>query len=172
MELNERQYQRVARYLDGEPVQLSETERQLAEEIRQAERELAPKLEVQPPGETVERALRRITAALARRRRRVLPFIAPAVAAAAIVVAVAAMHLWPSGQAAPEVGAITLEALAEAYASEDEDIDLDLIARELDELEVSIVVPLPADPVEAEIDALQQELDAFWLEEVRWPGES
>lgn len=172
MELNDQQYQRVARYLDGEPVQLDGAEQTAADEIRQAGQMLAPMLAATPPEGAVDHAGRRLAAALAGRNWAVR-LIRPVAAAAAILLLAAAAFLIP-GQPKPSSMAEGLPAdlVADVYSQTEQNIDLDLVKAELDELAAEIFVSLPAGRVEVELDALQQNLDTFWLEEAdQWPDE-
>ncbi|GAG02154.1 unnamed protein product, partial [marine sediment metagenome] len=101
MNLTEEQYARIARWLDGQDVELSAEERAVAAEVRQGEGYLAAMLDVPLRREALDRAWRRLAADLARPRRRALQigYAAGAIAAAAAVVilAVTLMHSPPAG---------------------------------------------------------------------------
>ena len=62
MNLTEEQYARVARWLDGQDVELSIEERAAAEEVRRGEADLAVVLDVPVRRETLDRARRRLVA--------------------------------------------------------------------------------------------------------------
>jgi hypothetical protein len=98
-----RQYERVARVLDGESIELTGAEQALLDEIR-GELAEGQRLEVGPvPTEAKARARRRIVAAAAGRRQvRRCQWVAGAVSAAAVLLA--AIGLWwarPDGPAEP-----------------------------------------------------------------------
>jgi len=168
MRLNDEQYDRVGRYLDGQSVELSAAELAVAEDIRQAEQAVGGMLDVPVPPGAMDRARRRVWAELARRRRLVVRFAWPAAAvAAAILLAVAVSVLTPTRpvEQPPAVAEISAELIGELYAGGAQNIDLDLIAVELDELEADIMVSAPCKVFDVEIDSLQQSVDRFWLEE-------
>ena len=175
MELNDDQYGRVARYLDGEQVDLSEAELAMAEEVCRAEAELPAFPATSLPGPAAARVRRRMLAELAhpQRGRR---FAWPSAAAAAVALAVALAYLVPSAprqwsQPLP----VTTNELAEAYSQADQNLDLELIAAELAELEADVLVstpPGPADQIDLEMDALQDAIGELWLDERdNWPEE-
>lgn len=72
MRPSDEQYERVARYLDGESVSLSDAGRALADEIRRDETRLGGMLDVAVPPETLARAERRAVLAAIRRDEAVL----------------------------------------------------------------------------------------------------
>ncbi|HUU22031.1 MAG TPA: hypothetical protein VM389_05790, partial [Phycisphaerae bacterium] len=60
MEPNDQQYERIAQSLDGEPIELTDEEKSVAEEIRRSERELGTILAATPPARAMIRARRRM----------------------------------------------------------------------------------------------------------------
>lgn len=170
MELNERQYERVGRYLDGEQIELTADERTVADEIRRMEAPLPAMLEAQPSGKAIDRARRRMLSELLRPGRRTLRIIWPA-AAAVVLIAVTAVWVWRSHTTeAPPL--ISIDEVAGIYARPDENVDLDLIAEELHAMEAEIVVSTPIGTLDAELHDLEETLDTFWLEEATiWPDE-
>ncbi len=171
MKLNERQYERVGRYLDGEQIELSADERTVADEIRRMEAPLPAMLEAQPSHRAIDRARRRMLSELLRPGRRTRRIIWPAAAAAAVLIAVTAVLVWrPDPPETPPL--VTIEEVAGIYAGSDENVDLDLIAEELHAMEAEIVVSTPTGTLDAELYDLQETLDTFWLEEATtWPDE-
>jgi hypothetical protein len=171
MKLNERQYERVGRYLDGEQIELAADERAVADEIRRMEAPLPAMLEAQPSRKATDRARRRMLSELLRPGRRTRRIIWPAAAAAAVLIAVTAVWVWRSDPP-PPAPLISIEEVAGIYAGFDENVDLDIIAEELHAVEADIVISTPAGTLDAELHDLQETLDTFWLEEeTTWPDE-
>jgi len=175
MELDDRQYKRVARWLDGESVELTDAERSVAEEICRADLRLAGAFEVAPTRRATERAVRRLTAALAARPSRFTRFARPAAGiAAAIVLALAAAYLLlpPRPVLQPTPSTVSAYPETDVDLQDGGNIDLDLIGLELDALAADMIQAEPVSTLEAGIDSLQQRLDGFWLEEADyWPDE-
>jgi len=175
MELSDKKYRRVARWLDGEPVELTDSERSIAEEISRADLDLTGAFEVPPPDRARERASRHLRAALAPVPARFIRFARPvAGVAAAVLLALAAGYLLlpprPVSQPAPTF--TDTRYVTDVPPHDDANLDLDLISFELDGLTADIVQAETTGTFEAEIDSLQRRLDGFWLEEVEhWPDE-
>lgn len=161
------QYERVARYLDGEPVELSQAERELAETLRADEARLAV-FDAPVPAAAMARAERRMIAAAARPslRRRVLQYVvgieAAAVAGLILVIGTLAMI-------APNIedilrAPVPTDAIIEATA-EPATADLDVMRAELDELEAEIVASVPQQD-QLEIESMEQGLKDF-LQDIR-----
>ena len=175
--MNDGQYERIAEWLDlpagGGRVELTAAERAAAEQIRRAEVELAARIAYDAPRAAMDRARRRMLAELARPgRRRVARFgyVAAVAAAAAIVLAVTLFRVFrgrgperpQTPVALPNLPTDTL--VAEALKSGS--ADLDLLAGEIDALEVDLLAagwPVAADPA-AGLDELEHEIDEFWME--------
>ncbi len=88
MDMNEKQYERIARYLDGENIALSTEERAVAEDLHRAEALVGKALDVTPPAESLQRAMSTRSIRVHLHPRRTLRFTlsaAAAVAAAAVV---------------------------------------------------------------------------------------
>lgn len=176
--LNEEQYERVARHLDGAHEPLSPAEEAAATEVRRDELLLVGRLDVTVPPEAMARARRRLVAALARPARRPTRWhhygIRAAVGvAAAGLLAVVLFRPPPRhdtaeapGLRAPGVSLNTWYGAMRESATDDE---IDLIGRELDELEAEMIVSQPLSHVELELDAIEQDIEELWLEES--PGE-
>jgi len=96
MDMNEKQYERIARYLDGENVALQSDEQAFVVEIRRAETLVGAALDVAPPADALQRALHRRHAVALHRSRRTLRLTlsAAAVVAAAAIVLLAFSLLW------------------------------------------------------------------------------
>lgn len=167
MELNEQQYQRVARFLDGEPLELTGEERAVALEIRIGLEGLDVLKQIQPSSGAMAMARKRMAGEASRPGRRGLRIacFATAVAAAAILLAV--MALPPDGidQPGPPIVILPPDVEAAIYDSENDDPDLYFIASELAELEADVYTPVLAMPVETGSDAIGQPRDIFWTDE-------
>jgi hypothetical protein len=129
MEPNEKQYERIARWLDGADLRIDRSERQTAEEFRRLERDFASLLEVATPPEAISSAGSRIAAGLSAskttsRRIRYGAFMAAALAvAAAIILTVASLWTPVSGNGSGEVpnevlfGSLTEQSVHQAEIS-------------------------------------------------------
>lgn len=152
--LSEKQYERVARWLDGEAVELTEAERRAGESIRREERAVKAWLATAPPTEAVRRAKARMTAELARPRSRVWRRAAMAVGAAAAIAAAVllATRVGPrkrtetprppvveSPRPGPEE---TFADVIDELAADDE---ISVVADDMERLEVDLILASPMD---------------------------
>ena len=163
---NDRQYERVARFLDGDPIELTDQEREIAEELQGDEAALVGRLDAAPPLGTMGRARRRMQAELARPRWRAFRYAPRAAVAAAVVAAIFAL-VWvgiESRSPTPSEGP-TLEGnlFAEVYSRPENDVELDLIAEEVTALETEMLTSSPESPLVTELDTLERSLETFWL---------
>ena len=173
MALTEEQYERIARWLDGESVELSAEERAAAEEVRGAEARLAgPMREVEVPARAMARARRRLAAATARptlRARRVAVAAGAAAVAAAAVIALLMFLGGPERQKADRdlVGdqTIPVEVWVATVQQTPGGDDIALLADELDKLEAELAWSESAQPLDRQIESLTRELEQFWLED-------
>ncbi|MHC4715946.1 MAG: hypothetical protein ACYS5V_03185 [Planctomycetota bacterium] len=150
------QYERIGRFLDGEPVELTPQERALADEIAAAERSLGASLDVSMPPRALHRIHGRLGAEL-RGRRSVWRWArwVSAVAAAVVVFAAAVISLIPGDD--PVLGeAEYVEAFLQAPAGGLEG-ELQDLTEELAEHHVGLAVG-DAGPLEIAVDGLEQEL--------------
>jgi len=168
--LDEKQYERIARSLDGEDVELIGAERQAADEIRRAEAELSAAMDASATPARLRRARRRMIAALEHPRLR-LRRIGTVAAVAAAAAAVLVLILWQPGaapspqppvrvQAAPSFDSV-LAALEET-AREDE---FDLIQYELDDLAAGAPSGAAWPALELRIEAIENDLWDFNLDD-------
>ncbi len=116
-EPNERDYERVARWLDGEPVELSDRQRRLADEITRDERALGST----PRGRLTDQTRRRARAPVRRALawRAATRKLAPLAAAAALLLAVGLIWLAGVGPDESSPGADGIVARAPVDASDD-----------------------------------------------------
>ena len=206
MTLTNEQYERIARWLDGEAVALSPPEQQAAEqlrgderwaggvleaaapaglvaraqqhvlaaEVRRDEAALAALLDVAVPREVIDRAFRRVAAELARPRRRRLRIgvaAASLAAAAAVLLAFGLGRPWlrpeklisPSPQA--RVLAVPVEVLS-ASVRQPHDPAVEMVADEIDRLEVELLAMAPPSPLDVGIDHAERAVAEFWLDDV------
>ncbi len=159
MNLSDRQYERIARYMDGEAVELDAEELAAAELIGRQERQLGRLLDARVPPETLADAEVRLAAAIAPRRKRPLryAYYAAAVAAAALVLVVVNL---PHGPAPQPVAEIPAEVLFEGYNAPAEETELTSIAQEIDRLDEQLATSTPPMPHEAFLLDWQTNADA------------
>ncbi len=172
--MNEQQYERIARFLDGEPVELTPEETQAAEEIRTLESSMTGLVELTPPGETMKAAHRRLIRELGRPRKRMWRVAISTAAAAAIVVAAVSLYQRPQPYAGPELGMEDVVAIYTAdgnydnydnYDNGGDEADYDLIEKELQSIEADIVATASPETDEEWIETDDEDLEAFWLNE-------
>lgn len=175
--MTEQQYERIAQWLDGRDVALSDAERILAEQIRDDETFVGAAVAVAPPRAAFDRASRRMTAELARPTgwRRVGRFVTAAAVAAAIIV-VAAMLMYgpaptvdppdtPPGPLAADVPIeVRIEFMEESIRP---GMVVEMLAGEFESIEVdSVLVTAGGGTADVEINALEDELDDILLDPV------
>jgi len=168
MELNSEQYERIARRLDGETVELTAEEQAAASEIQSGEAALRRSLgEEAVPARALARARRQVRAATGRR------FVARArfvgVAAAGLAVAAAIVIAWAirlHGPPAPHARpAVPAEVWAQAIAEPPGGEAIQFLSRELDRFEAELAVSRPPASEDWQIDSVQREIDTFWRDE-------
>ncbi|MCY2929919.1 MAG: hypothetical protein NTV86_10575 [Planctomycetota bacterium] len=103
--LTEQQYERIARYLDGEPVSLTPAEAAFARRLRQTEDALARALPVPFEPGLIERVWRRVSRRTRAARRHVRFAFSGAAAAAAVAVVFLGVR-WFTPVAAPRGGGV------------------------------------------------------------------
>jgi len=173
MALSEKEYERIADWLDGRDVPLTEAERAVAEEVRRDERMLASAAGGDWPRKAFERASRRMTAELARPRRLWIGRFAATAAAAAAIVAIAL--LLPTGPHTPTTltdggeGTSTAPVPIETLVEQMEEsvrppVVVELLAGELESLEADVVVSAEIGPMELEINAMEVEFERILLD--------
>jgi len=137
MILDERQFEQMARWLDGEEVHLTDEQREALSDLRRDEAHFSEMLDVSVPAGAMDRAKQRMRAELAhphRRTIRVAAWVGGALAAAAAIVLAAGMWLGRGGPDTPQRETLAALDLVEAiYAIEASPADTDLAAEEIDE---------------------------------------
>lgn len=179
MTTQEAQYERIARYLDGERVELSADEQALADDLRAGERFLADGLAVNCPHSASRRAQRRLYSAVAARPRRTLRFVALAgsVAAAAAVVLLAVHVFWnpslPEGMVVETVHVPTDVLMQSVESTSDLDLELELLAGQIEQAQAERKLASGDDSQAARTDDLQEKIDTFWSDDgetdLIWP---
>ena len=171
METDEKQYERIAQWLDGEDVSLTDAERRIAEDIRQDEASFSAVAD--PPAVPAPNRVRRMmTAELARPWRSIKWVSGIAAAAAAIVLVAVTIWSVPWGgpgnkpingrEIAPGSAPLGIEQVAQAMAEAAEAADADVanvLADELDAIEADLLVMLDRGAADLRIDQLESELE-------------
>jgi hypothetical protein len=177
--LSEQQYERVARWLDGERIDLSAQEMAAGGEIRRGEASLVAALGVEMPPQVLRRVQKRIVAELARPAHRPvrIGFVTATAAAAALLLAAGLFRMAQDpGRAHSRVAEVTVSVLElmQALGSPYKDAEMDMLAGQMAELEADVLASRNPSSLDLEIDALQQEIDDFILEDAsfQWPTES
>lgn len=166
MQVYDADYERIACWLDGEAVELTAAERAVADEIRRDELLLDAPMDGRSH-EAMARARRRLSAELARPRRRKLVLAAltgvEAAAVAALLVMALTIHTVSNGPGPASI--MSLETFVRVTAQTDGPEEMDLIEDELDRLRAELLVELPEDDSDAALEDLQEQLDELWLDE-------
>ncbi len=169
MQLSDEQFERIARWFDGEQVELTEAETQLARQIRDQEAFAADALEVQVPVEVMASAGASMRQVLTRRPRRNVwfKFIAPAAVAAVILLSVSVLFI-----AFYDAGPVGLDGETIMLIDEDQLVEI-LIASDVELWEVDLA--LLEDQLlmaslgvydEAQLDQLDKQLQDLWLDPI------
>lgn len=167
MQWTDQQYDRVARYLDGDPLELTDLERDLVEEVRNGLDIVQAGIDLPKRHQAMDKARRRMSAELARpaRRRAVLACFTAAEAiavAAVLVIALALQAIAPIASPLNGWAAIPIEAigLGETNAFTEQ---IALVERDIDMLEADLLMPaITMDPASFEIDQLKYDLEQLW----------
>jgi len=166
MPWTEQQYERVARYLDGESVELTARQRELAEEIRAGRATVTAGIDPRMSRRAIDKARRRMSAELARPRRRKISLACLAAAEAVAVAAVLIIALTLQPMATPETDAdnwaeVPLEVIGPDGRSEIAQ-RISLVRQGIDLIEADILSPAAViDPAGFEIDELRYELEGL-----------
>ena len=171
--MNETQYERIGRLLDGEPETLGAQEQAAAEEISRLENRLGGRLDVLMPRPVLDRAAQRVATKLHRPRSLAvrLAFVASA-AAAAVVVATA---LWTQRPETP-TNFIATNLLAQLSTSQlfepvpsDHLPEIDLLEAEVNQLEADLVLAAPPSNEDMQIRSLEGDVSDFWMSDPSAP---
>ena len=175
---NNEQFDRVARWLDGEPIRLTDSERELSDDFLRCEKALGDTPATQLPSQADQRAHRRVVSALrsVRIRKRVrMAFMSGVSAAAMIVISLGLINLMTTGSILSDYDPLAWlfddgEQSQEVWSMPEQNPQLVLLAGDLDEIETALSTPEPTpEPIEApnveELDPELEELWRMWLED-------
>jgi hypothetical protein len=177
MTLNNEQYERIARRLDGEELSLSAEESAAAAEIRAGETALGTALgEPAVPHRAMARAQRLLRSATARRvvvRARFIGLAAAGAAvAAALLIALALRVAGPPGgpvAAPPNNGiasaAVPVDVWLGAMSTPPGGAAIHLLSGEMDRFEADLAGSRPAGAMDRQMDSVQQDIDRFWTDD-------
>jgi len=167
MLFREEQYERMGRYLDGEDIPLSDSERHSCAELLRREQELAVAMRVEVPREAMRRALRRMIAA-PRRRRWAKRAASAGVGVAAALLIGAATLWWTYASTRPVNHGGPVAFWLEPVAVESPEYEeINVLTRAVEELEADVMtigVEPSADASIERIKQLEQDIDLFWLD--------
>ena len=164
----------LARWLDGEPVELSDTQRALADAILEDHAVVGTHLDAIPSADAVKQSQIAVQFAAAQqgnrnRFRRVAGAAAAIAAAACFVLLLSAPANRPNtvdpvpGPVASTIG--DTDALLGAWDVSDDgfDIEMNLLAEALDKTQAELIVAEDSpSQLDTRMDALEQEIDGFW----------
>jgi len=173
------QFDRVARWLDGEQITLADSERELADEFLSNEKALGDAPDVSLPTSADQRAHRRVAAALrgVKRYKRVrLAFMSGVSAAAMIVISLGLINLMTTGSILSDYDALAWlfddgEHTEEVWRMPEQDPQIALLAGDLAEIETAMFTPEPApEPIDVpEVDELDGDMDELWRDWIEDP---
>lgn len=171
MNLDEKQYERIALSLDGENVELRADEQACADDVRRLEKELEPLLDCHAPAASMAFARRRMLdglSAATRRHRRVRlgACLAPLGAAAIILLAIGLWRARPPGGDAdtPELAAIDNAAYFALVHQTIDDTAITVLQNEM-EIFAAELANSSVSAVDLHMDSIQDQIDSFWLDE-------
>ena len=163
MSENEPNVDRVASWLDGEHVELTDADRALADEIRRDQMVLDAPIDRRRMHAAMDHARRRMTAELASpsRRKRWLAVITSteAIAVAALLLVTVLTGMVTNGS-----DPASLDAMIRVVNTPETPDDFDLIQDELDALEAEILVDAPRG-AGGDLESGPLEFDDPWLDE-------
>jgi hypothetical protein len=179
-ELNSEQFDRVARWLDGEQILLTDTERELVDDFLCNEKALGDVPATPLPSHADQRAHRRVAVALhgVRIQKRVrLAFMSGVSAAAMIVISLGLINLMTTGSILSDYDSLAwlfgdTEQSQEIWRMPEQDPQLALLAGDLDEIETAMFTPEPA-PVPIDVPAVEEhdgEIDELWRQWIEDPA--
>lgn len=177
MKLTDQQYERIAQWLDGGDVTLSEDEQIAAEEIRGDEAVLCDAMQTAAPRSALTRAQNRMAAELARPARWVVwarrGVAAAAMAAAAIILITVFVHMPAIDKPKPAGGPSTvakvdipIDVILDEMENSNDPTDtvvIDLLAGELDQLQAEMlavsVTNSSNNTIDLNLNAIEDELE-------------
>lgn len=170
MQLNEEQYERIAQWLDGRDINLSDIEREAAEEIRRDEKLMGDIMTVDAPAEAFVRAQQRMSAELAKPVIRIIPLRRIAAAAAIILIAAGVWLVSQPGDTTLSgySSKAPISAIIDEMLEVTDDDTIALVTDEVAQLRTELVVSPDYTMMDLEINAIEDEIKDVFLEDV--PG--
>jgi hypothetical protein len=169
----EQDNERVARWLDGEPVELTDAQRALAHAMRNDQATVGAHLDATPSADAVKQSQTAVQFASAQQgnRNRLGRFIGAATvigAAACLVMLLSVPTDTPtpdsvSGPVASTTG--DTDALLSAWDVSDDgfDVEMNLLADQLNQTQAELIVSEDSpSQLDTRIDALEQQINGFW----------
>ena len=160
MSMTESNYERIALWLDGDPIELTADERAVADEIRRDELLLDSPINAVDQRRAIDRAANVLRAAMARPRRR-KRYLGILTAAEAVAVAAAVILFW----AMPFVGTPAPTDLEEVYVVAAADLDtldeLDIFQDELNSIQADLAAEDWGTTGDQDVDSLEEQLEDF-----------
>jgi hypothetical protein len=164
----------LARWLDGEPVELTDAQRALADAILSDQAAVGTHLDAVPSADAVKQSQMAVQFAAAQQGNRNrfgrLVGAAAAIAAAACLVLLFSVPTNDPSTAGPVPGPVAstasdTDALLGAWDVSDDgfDVEMNLLAEALDETQAELIVAEDSpSQLDTRIDALEQDIDGFW----------
>jgi hypothetical protein len=177
MTLNNEQYERIARWLDGEMVSLTDEESAAAGEVRSGEARLRTALGAEAvPHRAMASARRTLRAATGRRvvlrARFIGAFAAGAAIAAALFITLVLRHAGPPNTPVGETPGrevakadVPVDVWLGALEAPPGGVAINLLCGEMDQFEAELAESKPPGAMDRQIDTMQQDIDQFWTED-------
>jgi hypothetical protein len=166
--LDEEQYERIARWLDGQKLELTAAELAAAEDIRQTEAQVGPALKAPMPPAAVRRARQRMIAAMAQpplRLWRVAAFAAASAAAAVLLATLVWRQAPPPTPPGPTAQVASADrALLAAMEAVAEDDEIDLVEQNLNEVAANIAVAAAPPRTDSQIERMEKDVEELYLD--------
>lgn len=163
MDLNNEQYEQIARKLDGSEVSLTAREQAAVEDIVRDENWLAGKLDVPLPQQAMARARNRLAAAIAKSPRKLIfaGYVAAVVSAAALILLTFSFIMTSSGPVGDgEIVSLPDDLL---FAPIENNYAIAIISAQMDEFEADLALSDLPGEIEMQVDELMEETEEFWL---------
>jgi hypothetical protein len=167
--------EQIARWLDGEPVELTDAQRALADAMRDDQSAVGAYLNAAPSDDAVRQSQMAVQFASAQQgnRNRFRRFVGAtaAIAAAACLVMLFAAPTNDPNTAGPVPGPVAsnttsdTDALLGAWDVSDDgfDVEMNLLAEALDQTQAELIVSEDSpSQLDTRIDTLEQQIDGFW----------
>ncbi len=167
MNINDEQYERIARRLDGSQSPLSEQEQAAADDIARDENWLSRRLDPGAPG--LQRAMacarNRLAAAVAARPRRsvYMGYAASVMSAAALILMTFSFITMMQGGADVETPVTVSPPDDLLFSPPQNNYDIAIIATQMDEFEADLASSSLPGEIDVWMNELQDDMDEFWL---------